>query len=398
MNRLRILALLCVAQLLGMSLWFSSSAMVPALRSEWRLHDAGAAWLTLAVQLGFVAGTLLSALVNLPDIVRLRHLVALSMICAAAANAWIGLFARGAAAALLLRFLTGFFLAGMYPPGMKLIATWFREGRGAAIGTLVGALTVGKGFPYLVNAVGSTNWRTNNAALSLAALAGALIILLFVSEGPHAPPLARFDLRQVTAVFRDRALRLASFGYFGHMWELYAMWTWMPAMIRDSMALRHRPPELAEAVSFLVIGSGAIGCVLAGLAADRLGRTRITAGAMAVSGACCLAVGMCYGSHPALLAALAVLWGISVVADSAQFSACVTELGDPRYTGTALTLQTSIGFLLTTVSVRLLPALRHAVGWRYAYLAIAPGPALGALSMIRLRSLPESARIALGKK
>lgn len=398
MSRLRILALLCLAQLLGMSLWFSSSAMVPALRAEWRLNDAGAAWLTLAVQLGFVAGTLLSALVNLPDIVRLRRLVALSMAGGAAANAWIGLFARGPAAAILLRFLTGFFLAGMYPPGMKLIATWFREGRGAAIGTLVGALTVGKAFPYLVNAVGSADWRRNNAALSLAALAGALIMLLFVGEGPYAPPLARFDYRQVAAVFRDRALRLVNFGYFGHMWELYAMWTWMPVMIRDSLAESHSPPGLAEAASFLAIGSGAVGCVLAGLAADRVGRTRVTAWAMAVSGACCLAVGMCHGSHPALLVAVAVLWGVSVVADSAQFSACVTELGDPRYTGTALTLQTSIGFLLTTVPLRLLPVLRRAVGWRYAYVAIAPGPALGALAMLRLRALPEAGRIASGKR
>ncbi len=307
--RLRVLALLALAELLGMSLWFSSSAVVPALRAEWRIGDAGAAWLTLAVQLGFVAGTLASALVNLPDIVRLRFLVALSLAGAAAANFWIGSFARGPGSAIFFRFLTGFFLAGAYPPGMKLIATWFRAGRGTAIGALVGALTVGKACPYLVNAVGSANWRTNNAVLSLAALGGAFVVLLFVCEGPYAPPLARFDPRQAAAVWRDRALRLANFGYFGHMWELYAMWTWLPAMMRDSLAESHSPPQLAEAASFLVIGSGALGCVLAGMAADRVGRTRVTAWAMTVSGACCLTAGLCYGSRPALLVSVAVVRG-----------------------------------------------------------------------------------------
>jgi MFS family permease len=191
---------------------------------------------------------------------------------------------------------------------------------------------------------------------------------------------------------------LANFGYFGHMWELYAMWTWAPVMIRASFAARGTSPALAEAASFLVLGAGAAGCVAAGLLADRLGRTVVASAALAVSGACCIAVGFLFGGSPGLLLAVAVIWGAAVVADSAQFSACVTELGDPRYLGTALTVQTCLGFLLTTLSIRLLPVLVRAVGWRYAFAFLAPGPVFGIVSMLRLRALPEAVRIAQGRR
>ncbi|MBM3791310.1 MAG: MFS transporter [Acidobacteria bacterium] len=397
-ERRRALILLASAELLAMSPWFSASAAVPALRAEWHLSDSGAAWLTLAVQFGFVAGTLASALANLPDIIRVRTVLAASAIGAAISNASIGWFANGIEAAVGLRFLTGFFLAGVYPPGMKLMATWYRSGRGMAIGVLVGALTLGKASPYLINAVGSADWRTNEMLISLAALLGGLVVLLLVSEGPYAEPLARFDIRQAGAVFSDRGLRLANFGYFGHMWELYAMWAWAPAMIRAGVAQSGGSPFLSELASFLVIGAGAVGCIGAGLLADRIGRTLVTSGAMIISGSCCLVIGLFFDSNPVLLIVLAVVWGVSVVADSAQFSACVTELGDRRYIGTALTLQTCIGFLLTTVSLRLIPVLEAAAGWRYAFMSLAPGPALGVVAMLRLRSLPESARIAQGKR
>jgi MFS family permease len=267
-----------------------------------------------------------------------------------------------------------------------------------AIGVLVGALTIGKASPYLINGIGSADWRVNTLWVSLAGLAGGLTVLLFVREGPYATPVARFDFRQVRAVFENRGLRLANFGYFGHMWELYAMWTWIPAMIRASLAAAGNPSLLAEIASFLVLGAGALGCIVAGLIADRLGRTVVTSGAMIVSGLCCLSIGLFFESNPVILVTVSVIWGITVVADSAQFSACVTELGDPRYIGTALTLQTCIGFLLTTISVRLIPILEGAVGWKYAFMALAPGPVFGVLSMLRLRSLPESTRIAQGRR
>jgi MFS family permease len=397
-GRWRALALLSLAELLGMSLWFSASAVVPALRVEWSLSPANASWLTVAVQLGFVSGTLLSALLNLPDVINVRRLFALSAFGGALVNAAFGLYAQGPRAGIALRFLTGLFLAGVYPPGMKIMATWFRERRGMALGVLVGALTLGKASPYLVNGLGSANWRHNILFVSLLAVCGGLIVLFFVDDGPFALPAARFDWQQAIKVFTNRGVRLANFGYFGHMWELYAMWTWTPVMIRASLALQGSKPGLAEVASFMVIGCGAIGCVAAGLLADRVGRTVVTSWAMAISGSCCLIIGFCFGLNPVLLLVIAAIWGASVVADSAQFSTCVTELGDQQYIGTALTIQTCLGFLLTTVSIELIPRIERLVGWRYAFMILAPGPLFGVISMLRLRALPEALKIAQGRK
>jgi len=381
-----------------MSLWFSGSAVVPALAREWHIDPAAANWLTLSVQLGFVAGTLLSALFNLPDIISPRHLFTLTAIAGAIANAAFGLFAHEIGLAIALRFLTGMFLAGVYPPAMKMLATWFRHGRGLALGVLVGALTLGKATPYLVNGIGSANWRQNVLFVSLLAVVAGLIVLLFVRDGPLALPAARFDWKQVGRVFSNRGVRLANFGYFGHMWELYAMWTWIPFMIRASLSVRKSDPSLAEVAVFLVIGCGAAGCIIAGLIADRIGRTIVTSVAMAISGCCCLLIGFAFGAHPILLLSIAAIWGASVVADSAQFSACVTELGDPRYIGTALTIQTCLGFLLTTISIELVSRVESVVGWRYAFAILAPGPVFGVISMLRLRRLPEAEKIAQGRR
>ena len=381
-----------------MSLWFSGSAVVPALTREWTLSAETANWLTLSVQVGFVTGTLLSAFLNLPDIISPRHLFTMTAIAGAVVNAAFGWFAHDPAVAIVLRFLTGMFLAGVYPPAMKILATWFRYGRGLALGVLVGALTLGKAAPYLINGIGSLNWRYNVMFVSVLAVIGGLLVLFFVTDGPHALPAARFDWKQLGKVFANRGVRLAHLGYFGHMWELYAMWTWIPFMIRASLSTRESDPALSEIASFLVIGCGALGCVAAGLIADRIGRTVVTSAAMAISGSCCLFIGFLFGANPILLLIVAAIWGASVVADSAQFSACVTELGDQQYIGTALTIQTCVGFLLTTISIELIPRLVKIVGWRYAFMLLAPGPLFGVISMLRLRGLPEAEKIAHGRR
>jgi MFS family permease len=397
-RRWRALALLSIAELLGMALWFSGSAVVPALSLEWQLSPSQISWLAIAVQLGFVAGTLISATLNLPDIISSRHLFAVSSFLGAAINGIFALYVTEPGSAIALRFLTGMCLAGVYPPGMKIMATWFRERRGMALGVLVGALTMGKATPYLVNALGSANWRSNVFFVSLLAVIGGLIVLLFVNDGPFALPPAKFDVSQIVRVFSNRGVRLASFGYFGHMWELYGMWIWIPVMIRASLATQGGDPRLAELGSFIVIGAGAIGCVVAGLIADRIGRTLVTSWAMAISGSCCLLIGLLYGGNPLLLLLVAAIWGATVVADSAQFSSCVTELGDPQYIGTALTIQMCIGFLLTTISIELIPKVAAGQGWSYAFMILAPGPFLGVLAMLRLRSLPEAVKIAHGRR
>ncbi|HRP98282.1 MAG TPA: MFS transporter [Rhodocyclaceae bacterium] len=396
-GRWRALALLAVTLVLSMTTWFSAAAVVPQLRAEWHLSANTAAWLTIAVQLGFVCGALTSGLLNLSDIFAPRHVICAGAIGAATANALLELAGAGAIG-VGLRFATGFFLAGVYPPALKLMATWFQKGRGTALGILVGAIVVGQATPHLVNALGGLDWRIVIHVTSVLTLAGGLLTALAVREGPYPFPKATLDPTQLWRVLANRGVRLACYGYFGHMWELFAMYAWFLVFIAEALAVRGAAGGPAAAyATFAVIATGGLGCWIGGILGDRWGRTRTTALMMALSGTCCVLIGLFYGAPTWLLLTVGLVWGFTVVADSAQFSAMVTELADQAYVGTALALQLAIGFVLTVATIWLIPLFAEAFGWRWAFVLLAPGPALGVVAMLRLKLLPESARLAGGR-
>ncbi len=385
----QVLLVLATAELLAMAPWFSASAVSPTLTRLWALSPGTTAWLTISVQLGFVIGALVSAMLILADRLSARRLIAGSAVLAAAATLGVAA-APGVRTAIACRLLTGAALAGVYPPGMKIAAGWFKEGRGLAIGILVGALTLGSASPHLARwAVSPDAWRLVLVIAALSAILGGLLVLLIPNDGPYAAPSPPFSLVAAPRILKDRAVALANLGYLGHMWELYAMWTWLAVFVAASEHARRGAEAdvagLAALVTFAVVGSGAIGCWLGGKYADRWGRTLVTSVAMLVSGSCALTVGLVYGGPLLLLVPLLLVWGISVVADSAQFSAAVSELAPREYVGTALTLQTSLGFLLTCATIYLLPTVASAIGWRWSMSVLAIGPALGIWAMLTLR-------------
>ncbi len=374
----RALTLLALSLVCSMATWFSASAVLPQLRADWGLTRTAASWLTIAVQLGFVVGALASSVINLADVVAPRFVIFGGSVGAAAANALLAL-AHGPGAAIPLRFATGFFLAGVYPPALKLMSTWFRRGRGTALGVLVGALTVGSASPHLVNGLGGLSWRTVILVTSIVTVAGGAIALFAVPEGPYPFPRAVVDTRQARLVFANRGVRLSSLGYFGHMWELYAMWAWFFVFASETLFTSR---SAAALTTFAVIGVGGFGCIAGGVLGDRLGRAETTIAAMVCSGLCALTIGLA----PRWAAvALGLVWGFTVVADSAQFSTLVTEYAEQAYVGTALALQLAVGFTLTVGTIWLIPIARDAIGWRFAFAILAVGPALGVIAMSRLR-------------
>jgi MFS family permease len=380
--------------ILSMATWFSASAVIPQLREAWNLSTGSGAWLTIAVQLGFVAGALVSSMGNVADVFDARSVIIGGAVGAAFANVLL-VFVHSLALGLPLRFTTGFFLAGVYPPALKLMATWFRRGRGLALGVLVGALTIGSASPHLVNGLGGLEWKTVVIVTSVLTLLGAICVTA-VKEGPYPFPRAKLDPRQARMALSNRGVRLASLGYFGHMWELYAMWSWFLVFFGTSLHATGSDEAVAPYGAFAVIAIGAAGCVIGGILGDRWGRARTTMAMMATSAVCAITIGFFVEGPTVVVLAIAAIWGFSVVGDSAQFSTIVTELADQAYVGTALTLQLALGFTLTVVTIWLIPVLADHLGWRWAFAFLAPGPILGTIAMARLKGSPEGRAIAGG--
>lgn len=398
-GRWPMLVVICLGVVGVLTTWFSATAIVPDLIVDWGMSVSQSAWLTNAVQLGFVVGALGASLVNLPDIVRMNRLMTVAALIAALANA--ALLVTGPTGAIVARFVTGIALAGVYPPALKLMATWFVKGRGLALGFLIGALTLGSSMPHLIRAVtAGIDWRLVVLGTSAAAVGAAVLFAVALREGPFAFGRATFDPRKSLAVFTDRPLFLANLGYFGHMWELYAMWAWFLAFgIAAQDGMTGFPFGSASMLSFIVVASGAVGCVLGGWVSDRIGRCLTCAGMMIVSAGCAAGIGFVFDGPPWLLALVAIVWGITVIGDSAQFSAAVTELADQSFVGTALALQMGIGFALTVVAIWAMPILADWIGgWQWAFLFLVPGPVIGAVAMLVLRRRPEAAKLAQGAR
>lgn len=386
----------CVCIVLSMTPWFSAAAILPQLRDLWHIPLSHQAFVTVAVQVGFVVGAIAIAGANLADILPAPRLIAMSSLAVALSNLILLVVSdeRGAIAA---RFATGFFLAGVYPAMLRLIATWFLRRRGIALGSVIGALTLGSATPHLLNAFGSIAWQGVILLTSVAtAVSGALSYGL-LREGPFAARQPKVDFERLSDVVRNRAVVLAIGGYLGHMWELYAMWAWILYFIRDMLHSAAQSGGAASALAFGIIAAGAPACVVAGALSDRLGRTATTIGLMSASGACAVLIGATYRGPTWLFAIVAFVWGATVVADSAQFSAIVADVADGSYVGTALSIQLAVGFGLTAVTLWLMPLAANWLGsWQWAFLILAPGPVLGILSMMALRRLPESRLIAHG--
>ena len=379
------LVLLLIAEFGAMALWFTSSAVLPELTRLGGLSAWQQGVLSMGVQIGFVLGAVALAVHGTADRYDPRRVFALSALVAALANLTLIWTVPGGAAQILGRIVTGACLAGVYPVGMKIAVGWTLRRRGLVVGLLIAALAFGSAAPHGLALNGGTDWRVTVVLASLMALAGSGLILL-TGLGPHHARAPRFRPAALLLIWQLKPVRYATLGYLGHMWELYAFWAWIGTALSLSLAQSGHPdPEgLARLVTFLTISAGAALCIPAGALADRIGKARVAGGALALSGTMALASALAFGGPPGVMVTLVLLWGMFVVPDSAQFSALVADGAPPEWAGSLITLQTALGFLLTTFTIQVTPVLAQAFGWPWTLALFGIGPLFGVAAMRRL--------------
>lgn len=377
-----LLAVLVIAQFAGTSPWFATNAVLPQLQANLGIGPEAAGWLTSAVQLGFIAGTLLYALLQLADRISPSRLFAASAVAAGLANLAVTVRPDDLGTLLAMRFMTGVFLAGVYPVGMKLASDWYDGGLGGALGWLVGALVLGTAFPHLLAALSvELPWTRVVQGTSLLAAAGGFAVLVRVPDGPYRRPAGRVSAAGLAALVRVPALRRAALGYFGHMWELYAFWAFVPLLIAARPDVRDA--SLVSIGAFSVIAVGSVACVIGGRVAAKVGSSRVATVFVAASGVACLVAPVAFAAPLPIFALFLLAWGATVVGDSPQFSTLVARAAPAEVRGSALTIVNSLGFAITIPALQLLAtvATRWAAPWWFVLLAI--GPAASVWTMTR---------------
>jgi MFS family permease len=394
-----ILTIVSISLLFSLTVWFSANAITPQLINLWNLNQVNLALLSTILIIGFVIGGFIYSVFNLPDIFKTPLFFSFNALLAALGN-FLAAISPNFVIFISFRFITGFFLAGVYPTSMKLISSWYKRNRGFAIGILLGALTSGSGLPYIFNLTGLPNWRILLSISSLLALIGSILIYLFIQEGPHLVQGAKFKFSNIKELFGKKSVRYANYSYFGHMWELYAFWVWIPKFLQEVHSRTNPGIDVNFYFSlgtFLIFISGALGNIIGGKVADKIGRTKFNILMLTVSGASSLVIGFFLQNY-ILALVIAVIWGLTVVPDSPQYSAMISELSDPAYIGTSLSIQTTIGFAITNITIWLLPLIVGLIGWTFGFSFLVLGPIFGIISLIKLRKEPDSEKIALGKK
>lgn len=379
--------LLVLAEVAAMSLWFVSSAILVDLQNEITLTALQSAMLVSGVAAGFVAGALYVAMSGIADRYDPRKVFAVSALLAAVANVLMLVASPGGFVSILLRVITGFALAGVYPVGMKIAVGWGTRDRGWLVGLLVGGLTLGSASPHLLSFLGGANWRLTTVLASVLAIVAATLVM-FTRLGPHHSVAAKMNPKVITLAWTDKRLRRAYLGYLGHMWELYALWAWIAPAVAASYLLQidaEQAVQLSKLTAFIAIGSGALLCPFAGKLADAVGKAELTILSMAISGGSAVMAAAVFGGPIWLVAIVFIIWGLSVIPDSAQFSALVADLAPPESAGSLMSLQTALGFALTIVTVQLTPLFASWLGWPALFLVLALGPAFGIVSMLGLR-------------